>query len=384
MEALLRWLWPDAPTGSAGGPTVVVPARGTARCLVSVAPPRVMQRMLTGYNGIRTPRRARARTAAGLAVRAPLGRRLAVRTLPVVAEGDSFPAALAEVLDLPDARLVVAVRDTSDHHAKPTIQVFDSAGAARAYVKIGWTAATSALVSHEAAALRAVAETGLGAGVSAPSVLRAGRWRGEPFVVLSPLPTEIVSLPATWDPSSTARAVAGPLSGSALAQSGYARELARRLDALPPSSLGAAARTGLRHLTERGVARWRFGRTHGDFTRWNAGTDRGVVYLWDWEHALDEAPYGFDELHWYLTDAVQLRGEVLADRLDEARRRAAAGGSPEPELLVLAYLVEMAVRSCEVSGPSGHDPQPLLPGLPEALRAAARPAAHDQPSRRPR
>lgn len=86
---------------------------------------------------------------------------------------------------------------------------------------------------------------------------------------------------------------------------------------------------------------------------------------------MDVAPYGFDELHWHLTEAVQLHGEELRSFLPDAVRHVTAMGTPEPHLLVLAYLVEMAVRSCEVSQSKGGDPQPLLPGLSDALRAAS-------------
>ena len=111
---------------------------------------------------------------------------------------------------------------------------------------------------------------------------------------------------------------------------------------------------------------------------------QGVVHLWDWEHATDPAPYGFDDLHWYLAEAVQLRGAELASCHADAERLPSASSSPEPDLLVLAYLVEMSVRSCEVSGPSAKVPQPLLSGLAKGLEVGIQHSTQVHPSRRPR
>lgn len=39
-------------------------------------------------------------------------------------------------------------------------------------------------------------------------------------------------------------------------------------------------------------------RAHGDFVPWNLVTDGDVLYAWDWTHAMREAPWPFDAVHY--------------------------------------------------------------------------------------
>src|SRR5690606_16803406 len=103
---------------------------------------------------------------------------------------------LTEVFGTP-VETVLHVRPARRANRKPVLEAY-SGGDLLAYVKIGDTARTRALVANEAAALDRLAGQPLKT-VVPPSVLHHGSWRGLGVLALSPLPARRGRAPAPLD-----------------------------------------------------------------------------------------------------------------------------------------------------------------------------------------
>lgn len=355
---------------------LVVPGRGPARYVVSDAPGKALSRMLTSHNALRSRRRATGRTAAALAVRTPLTRRVGGRPLAIVAPAGASPADLVfashlrGLLDAPRALTAVGVRERSWAHSKPVLQLFDERGRPLAYSKLGWSESTAPLVRHEAETLRRVAAAGTGP-VARPALVAEGTWGGgHPFLVVEPLPADIAALQQGPAPEGASAGVAGPLVRLDVLASPWWAELSRRAEALDRDRpLAGLAHRAVEVLAGRLAGRaWEFGAWHGDWTWWNTGRSGSTLWAWDWEHWAPSAPYGFDDLHWSVSLDRQVRGLPLRDAA-----RAAGGGAHRAQAdvtgLVDAYLAELAVRSAEVSAGRGGPELELLDGLGTELTA---------------
>jgi hypothetical protein len=235
-----------------------------------------------------------------------VGRRV---MLPV--EG-SIAAHLGEVFGAP-VQTVLRIRPARRANRKPVLEAYSEDGLL-AYVKIGDSARTRELVSHEADVLRRLAARPLKT-VVAPSVLHHGRWRGLEVLAVSPLPV---------------------------------RRRARRVDAdLLVRAVKEIAGTG----GAAGVA-W-----HGDLSPWNiAPSADGRLLVWDWERYEVGVPYGFDVLHHFLQRALRRMDPATAARacLAQAVRVLAPLGvsSAQARLTALHYLIALADRHAA----DGHSP----------------------------
>ncbi|WFE48994.1 hypothetical protein [Micromonospora sp. WMMD1155] len=342
----------------------VVPSVARARFLVPLGAPRAGAASLLAYNALRPPKVRAVRAAlGGLARFGPVGL-AAFPTLTVsVPEGVSA----AEVLlterlaaDLGGTPLLAAcgVRPP-DPNGKPTLQLFTVDGRPRGYAKIGWNDATRALVTAEAAALRALGGvTGVADHPTPPRLLTETAWAGQVVAVIEPLPPAVRGVPVDEPPRIAALlavarrgAPAGtprPLAGSTF----LARlaGLAARAAAVEPA--GARAVDAVAALARRhGDTGVEFGHWHGDWVPWNLGRHAGRLVAWDWEHSAPDVPVGFDLAHDAFQRSLVLRGEpadaaasavdgylgLHGERLglDAAQRR----------LVADAYLVEMWLRT---------------------------------------
>ncbi|MEU6793010.1 hypothetical protein ABZ907_15030 [Nonomuraea wenchangensis] len=231
---------------------------------------------------------------------------------PVMVPGEgSIAAHLGEVFGRP-VETVLHVRPARRANRKPVLEV-RSGGRLLAYVKVGDTARTRALVAAEAAALRRVAGLGLRT-VVAPEVLHLGDWRGLTVLAVSPLPVR------------RRRRTPRPLLLAAIA------EIAATGDAT-------------------GVA-W-----HGDFVPWNVcPAPGGRLLVWDWERYATGVPYGFDALHHFFHRALRRLPPPDAARACVARaaRELAPLGVPAATARqsALRYLIALADRHAA----DGHEP----------------------------
>lgn len=89
---------------------------------------------------------------------------------------------------------------------------------------------------------------------------------------------------------------------------------------------------------------------HGDWVPWNLAWRGDDLVAWDWEHGGEEAPFGFDLLHYHFQVAFAGRRRGLPESVDYCERQALAalgtlGVRPATERLVLSlYLLELFLR----------------------------------------
>lgn len=161
----------------------VVPSVERARFLLPLASRRIGAASTLAYNALRPPRVRANRLAVGVLAGLGLTGLAGMPVLTVAVPTDADPAELLLAGHL--GRLMgrtlhaaIGIRPPDPHH-KPTLQLFDDRGVARAYAKIGWNEATRAMVRAEAAALRELPRDG-GDFPDVPRLLREvgwGTWR---------------------------------------------------------------------------------------------------------------------------------------------------------------------------------------------------------------
>ncbi len=269
---------------------------------------------------------------------------------------------------------------------KPVLQVLAPDGRTLAWVKAGVDPLTCRLVADEAAALTALAATGLRL-ATVPRVLHSGRWNGLELLVQSPLPVDPRRPRPGWDRVVAAQAEVagiGVLAEQPLAGTGYWATLRERVDRLPE---GPAA-DQLRGLTARvadecGDVPVTVGAWHGDWTPWNTAADSNTLLVWDWERFGSAVPTGYDTLHWRLqSDLVS----SLADPAGSAQRclgtapatLAPLGLSPTAaRATAVGYLTELATRyvsdrQAEAGARLGDVGAWLLPVVADAVRPTGR------------
>ncbi|GAB3986867.1 hypothetical protein GCM10029978_103430 [Actinoallomurus acanthiterrae] len=425
----------------------VVPSPERPRFLVPLDGRAVAAGSLTHYNGLRWARLRVPRTILGASFRTGLGplllrHRLLVcvpEELPAAELGDYLLSAhLQQVLGVPRLALGVGVRPL-DPNLKPTLQLFGADGAPVGYAKVGWNPATREMTRREAAAIAAVTdEAGAAAGgVRVPRLLHHGRWRDYDLTVTAPLPLRIrryraedqppalpyedafpdrpipTGLPASPDqpaptdlPGSLDRpaptGLPGPFAArtAKLADAGFWRALRAEAAVLAADAeeprLAALIGAHCDELErEHGGTPLLVGRWHGDWVPWNMGRHAGDLYVFDWEHSAEEAPVGFDLLHWRFQVALVLHGRTLAEAVAVVRAAAADELSTIPpdqptptdlpvppdqptptdlpvppdhrRLLARLYLLEMFMRTYHLKRLGGGWNPALYPAMLEVL-----------------
>lgn len=382
--------------GSPAGHRIVdaflaVPHAARPRFLVPALPGRAAAASLLAHLGLRDRRaRRRRRIIAALArtgLLGSVGQRVTVWR-PAAPAGNTqheiaFSDHLRETLGRPEAVVALGVPDV-DSHYKPTLQLFDRAGRPIAFAKLGWTSATADMVRREAAALEAGAGEA-GPLLRAPALLAAGVWEGSPYLVTAPLPSGARRVDAD-DPGRlrAARRLAGDLTTMPLTASGYWRGVRDRVAVLDDPEERALAEQAV-DILENDAPTWEFGRWHGDWVPWNTAREGEVWHAWDWEHSADEVPWGFDLLHWAVTVPLLTRDLPFGSCV-QAGVKEIECLLPDVDAgaLVLAYLVELALRQAALRAPATEVgaapdtvrdrvavPEVLYPGLFSAIREVA-------------
>jgi hypothetical protein len=239
---------------------------------------------------------------------------------------------------------------TARANRKPVLQVFDARGRSIAFVKIGGTEVTEALVRREAGSLERLAEADLPAGLEVPRLLHLGTWEGATVVAMTALETSFRQRPrrqfdvpveemrhfeAAFDEGTR------PLTNSQLwDQMVTAQKSLTSTDAR--ERLGAA----LEQLRLAGEDRpLPFGGWHGDWTPWNMSRHRGRLQLWDWERFETGVPMGLDRCHYGVNAITHRDGFDQASVLRglELSHIAEEPGSDE-HLVAATYLAAIACR----------------------------------------
>lgn len=249
---------------------------------------------------------------------------------------------LSEVLGQP-VRATVHVRPALRANRKPVLELYGASGELLAFVKIGDTDRSRALVRHESATLDLLSAVPLRS-VVPPGVLHHGTWNDLDVLVLSPLPVRRGRI----SPASIERAI---------------EEIAT-LD-VPAAPAGHDRhQPGHSPHTRHGDHRshtWRGDRPpyawHGDLSPWNiASAPGGRLFVWDWERFATGVPLGFDALHHFLQRALRrMTPRVAAEAcLAQAVRVLAPFGlsAGEARETAVRYLIALADRHDR----DGHQP----------------------------
>jgi hypothetical protein len=353
---------------SAQNPRLLVPvARGSATS-------RMLRRQLTG-------RRLRTRVARGclsLAVGSgALGRMGRLRiAVAGPAEAHSVEEPLRRVLGVDDLRLAMPIGPARANR-KPVLQVADSVGRVRAFVKVGHNPLTSRLVREEGEALRRIEVEPL-RDVRAPRVLDCLRWGGNEVLVLEPLdiPTRRLTGEAGRERLlAVVQEVAhiggrGPVEWQ---QHPYRETLLARVEQC--GDLAGALRRQVEQIGSR--LPLASGSWHGDLNSGNIALVAGPCPVWDWERFESGVPLGFDLLHHQLHQSItvgRVPADVAASRLvtESARILAPLGVDPAAaDAVARTYLVTLAARYVAddqrgAGAELGRVHEWLLPALEEA------------------
>ena len=379
FAALAAILWPDDQAvrlvrGSdppAGWVAVerylVLPNLRQPRFLVPVPNRRTAVAALLRYGRLRPARTRLARAALGSALRVGIPGRVLGDHLTVAVRADLPAAARRRALlvehlgnELGGQTLVAAIGvGRPDPNTKPTLQLFDLAGKPRGYAKIGWNDATRFLVQTEIGALQRLERAGLTM-PSRPALRYAGTWGALAIAVTAPLPPSVRQHPATDRPDPTAIAAvaaSGDLRSSPLGQSEFWRRVCAEAAAiavasdLPSVERDAVARAVATLGARAGEVSMQFGAAHGDWVFWNLAYDEDRLFAWDWEHAMEEAPLGFDAVHFEFHREFTWYGRT-AEHAEAVAAHAtppvlAALGVPRDQhrLVLELFLLETALRA---------------------------------------
>ena len=368
----LRWLldvvW--AGEGTIGGGEgeeayVVLPGADRPRFLLPASSRRAAAAMLAGYNRLRPPRTRAARGAAALAARAGMLPVLSGDRVTVRSTTGSLVEHLRASLGRDDIVVASGIRRRG-LLTKPVLQLFDPAGEAVGYAKIGWNDATRVAVTNEARALEAVHGSNP-TRFRVPRVIHHGAWRELLVTVVEPLPSDVrAHRPADRLPPADVLADVARGDGSrrvTVAGSSWLTGLRDRLAAAGDEGAALAHRIEVDHgATEIELGRW-----HGDLTPWNMAWSGRTPYVIDWEHSASGVPVGLDAIHFHFQVAFVLRRHDLA----EAHRAGTAMAAPalrelglseeQAEASRLGHLAELLIRTTDAAR-SGAAPSPRLLG----------------------
>lgn len=190
---------------------------------------------------------------------------------------------------------------------KPVIRVLDGTDRVVAFAKIGWDAATAALIATEADALGSLRERPCH-GLIVPDVVDHFDWTGLSILVTRPLPVDADPVVAADAEVPALRRLVeyGGRSSQPLATSAYYADLVERLGPRRVLAETEAAASG-----DDPVA---LGGHHGDWSPWNIRrtlSDLGL-YVWDWERSRVDGPVGLDLAHYVMQVGRFIEGQTVA------------------------------------------------------------------------
>lgn len=351
-------VWPDGQGGHrltfqrptrAAERYLVLPSLKQPRFLLPLdAPPAARAQLLLRYNHLRSDPRRAVRAALAGAVRLGLPPPRHGHNLVYVEPGG---VSLLEVVaaelgaDHEDLVLSTGIRARTGP-ARPTLNITDRRGRARAFVKVAVTAAHRAALEREHAFLADFA-TDPADGLLVPRPLFRAEWQGALVVGIEALPDDVRRIrPEHRDqvlPWLERLVASRPQRTMPFVESPWLAGLRAAAHELPDPwrdrSTEALDRMEERfgdRLVEHGVR-------HGDWSPWNmAWTGDHRLALWDWEFAQDLAPRGLDEWNWQYAHDTSVRRVPV--RMAAARLRAAVAQDERSALAGELVLLDMAMR----------------------------------------
>lgn len=296
-------------------------------------------------------------------------------------ESESADATLIEYLKdvLGRDDLVAAISlGMPSYHRKPVLLALSADGTPLAYVKVGSTDITNALVQHETETLRYLA-TGSFRSFASPRVLHADWWNGR-FVCVQSVLTEGETQPVAERLTRRHVEIAQEfattnLHRSPLRESSFWTHLLQQTGQVTSAAYRNPLSHGLHRVERRldGVELpFHFG--HGDFAPWNMKASKDSMVVFDWERASKQALPGWDLFHFvFEIMRVQGRGpeEICRAFLDgkvfrsgghEYFRALRIGTDTQVSLLQLYLLARLARWAVDTPGhtPRFHDLQTLV------------------------
>jgi hypothetical protein len=213
-----------------------------------------------------------------------------------------------------------------------------------------------------------------------PRLLLHTQWQGREVAVIEPMPPGVRRAPRPEEPRTAAMlAVArrGGPPGPRRSPAGLAESWLRRGAGSEPRV--AAAIEALDHGVELEFGDW-----HGDWVPWNMAVHDGRLMMWDWENRAHGVPVGFDLAHQAFQTSLSTRGlpaAQCAQAVDAALRRhgpeLGLDTARQQRFVADAYLIELWLRTYELShGGAGWNPR-LHPALPEVLTQRLRQGSGD-------
>lgn len=273
-------------------------------------------------------------------------------------------------------------------NAKPTVRIFDRAGAACGYAKFGWSGPTRALVRNETAALEEL--DGGVTGLMVPRPLLSGSWTREggptlDYVVTTALPPGLRAWKRPPEEQADVLqriAESGEVAIAPISASSYVGTLRQRIGAARPAQpTEADALASWLTRLEGEEHELRYGRWHGDWVSWNLALSPAGASAWDWEYSAPSAPVGFDLLHWHFQQRLASRGGTLDTAAAELAAKLpglAVLGVPATAWRLVGdlYLLEMLTRAAGLAAEgSGWNPKlhPRLVSFAREQSATPRP-----------
>lgn len=325
---------------------LALPSVARARALIDARDPATTRRVFAGMSPVHGPRPDAAGLAVGLLARARPRR---VR-LDVLGGADSVEGHVAGRLGEPELGFGWRFGPPRPNR-KPVGTLVDAHGEVRAFVKLGPSPLTRALVEAESATL---ARLGPHVGpVELPRILDTGHWREVSVLVSGAIRhTGRPALATARAEAELAVATALGTRRTTLGESEFWAGLRASVASTATDARWAALRTGVARIGDRfGGRRVTLGSWHGDWTAHNIVGTGGGVAAWDWERFAHGVPAGFDPLHHRLTETLESGPDpqdLVTGLIAQARELLAhftgAGLVDDPALTTVLYLLTLADR----------------------------------------
>ncbi len=306
-------LWPGQPDTVSTSPAlqlVALPNARSPRVILPLRPWRVSAAALRRYRTSAIGIRRIAAEVGSLGLRIGIGELLPGRMhLPSQGGIDTH---LSELLG---RRVYVSLYVGPERAVqKPVLQLLDSSGTPVAFAKLAVSAATDALIRHEAETLAGLQSAALST-VRVPSVLHCGSWSSRALLVQEAL-MSTSRAGVTGDRVVAAAnevAAVGGITEHSLPDSDFVAALHARLSAMAAPSPATRLRSTLRALLATPAPSLSFGSWHGDWAPWNMAPSGSSVLVWDWEGFRTGVPVGFDACHHEVARLVTLQKSAPAD-----------------------------------------------------------------------